>query len=529
MARDPNQIDRSPLVPLTSRRELLGAAIAGAALLTPIARASAQIEGTAEPKSGGTLVVATNSDPGPNPLVSDAYWIHGLYAEALTSIDERGEIIPFLAERWDVSPDAQTYTFTLRDGIQLHNGRPLTADDVKWSLDWIKDPANQSFYFGFLTNVTIEAPDPKTVRLTSSVPDVTLPTVAMFCTILAPESLGADGQPAQLFGTGPFIHDGYTPGEGFKTLRNNNYWRAAPYLDGVEVKNISDPLARASAVRSGSLDSVYLFDPTQRPLIADDPSLVVQPQLFPYTPTFIYNVKNPQGPMADPRVRRAIALGLNRQELMEAFVGPGGPGQLNNQPYAPDSVWRLDMRDQFLNRDLETARQLLAEAGVAGGFSTNIVVVPDFRLLAEVAQAQLSELGIQLDIEVTPDYTTQATRVKTYDWGMCFAVWYPWHDPAIQFGWFHPSQGTHYGGGYANEAFAGLLDQARTVTDVPARKALYVQALTKLFYEDVVMVFLFTYNALSVNRSEVRGYDAAIPHLNPASDGFGLRMAWLDR
>lgn len=531
MIRDPYRSDRSPQSSRVSRRAVLGgAAASGAALLAPLGpTAAAQSESTPEPKRGGTFVVATNSDPGPNPLVSDAYWIHGLYAEALTSIDEKGQIVPFLAEGWDVSPDVTTFTFTLRDSITLHNGRPLTSDDVKWSLERIKDPANQSFYGGFLANVTIDAPDSKTVRLTSSVPDVTLPAVAMFCPVVAPESFSAEGTPGQLIGTGPFVFDEYIAGEEIRTHRNDAYWRGAPYLDGVVVKTVPDPQARATALRSGSVDSVYLFAATQTPLIADDPSLMMQRQLFPYTTTLIFNVKNPQGPLADPRVRRAVALGLDRQEMLDAFVGPGGPGQVANQPYGPDDFWRLDLPDEFVSRDVDSARQLLAEAGVADGFSTSVMSVPDFRILAEVAQAQLSELGIQVEIEINPDFASEATRAAQYDWAMDASVWYPWFDPAIQFGWFNPSLGSFYAGGYADPEFGGLLDEARSITDVPTRKSLYIQAMNKLFHQDVVMLFLFTYNAVTVTRGDVRGYNAAIPHLNPASDGFGLRAAWLDR
>lgn len=519
----------------SSRRQILAATAAGAAsaVWLPGSLAGRSAIGgvaqaqTAEPKRGGTIIVSSNYDPGPDPQASYYFWIHGGYAETLTSINAKGEIIPFLAERWEASPDARVYTFFLREGVTFHNGRPLTADDVAWSLDRVKNPDTLATLGPQLAAVTVEAVDPRTVRLTSAQPDAALPAVVAMTLITAPESMGADGQLGKPIGTGPFVFDRYVAGQELRLTRNDAYWRPGPYLDGVVYQQIADYSARTNAVRSETVDLLLGYPPIELPLVADNPDFVVQTHAFPYPVHVAFNMANPPKPLDDVRVRRAVLLALDRQELLQSQEGEDGPGRVDNQPYGPDSVWRLGLPDPFQPRDVDAARQLLAEAGVPDGFLTTVLAYPETRLLAEVAQAQLREVGVEIEIDVSPDWATFTTKIQQYNHGFVFDGFFYWYDPAIHYGWYDPERQSFFAGGYAKPAFAQLLDEARATTDVAERKQRYVRALTLLANEDVAAVDLFASGLVAVMRSDVKDLDVGVNHLNPAEGG--LRNAWLDR
>lgn len=527
-----------PRFPDVSRRDLLAIAttlVGGVLVGAPKVSASprdaaperAVLTQDGAPVTGGTLTLASSSDPGADPQASFYFWVNGAYAETLTSINTRGEIIPFLAERWEVSPDARVYTFDLRDGVTFHNGRVLTAADVKWSLERIKDPATMSVLGAQLANATVEAVDPRTVRITSTVGDAALPAALAMALILAPESV-VDGAMGRPIGTGPFVFDSYSAGQELHLKRNDAYWRSKPFLDEVVYKTIVDDTAQVDALRSGSIDVSINLPVIELPLVEADSRLTVQNHAFPSPYHIAFNTKSPQAPLDDVRVRRAIVLALNRQELLEVTVGRGGPGSIDNQPYGSDSTWRLDLLDPFLTQDLGQAQQLLAEAGVPDGFSTTLAAYPGTRLLAEVAQAQLARVGIDVEIDMAPDNPTYLANIQEYDYGFTFDQFFFWYDPAIHYGWYDPLNGSgFFAGGYGNPAFSQLLQEARGTTDIAVRKNLYAQALTLLANEDVAAVDLFVRGSVAVLSDRVHGFQIGVNHLNSAEDG-GLKDTWVD-
>src|SRR5262249_23821838 len=155
---------------------------------------------------GGTLRISDSIDATAlDPQVSNQINVFSAYVEGLTSVDAAGEVQPFLATSWEASPDARTYTFTLRDGVHFHNGRAMTADDVVWALERIKDPNTVAQRGNDLRDLSFAATDPRTVRVTSAQPNAAVPALMASCSILAPESVGDDGAMTQPIGTGPFV------------------------------------------------------------------------------------------------------------------------------------------------------------------------------------------------------------------------------------------------------------------------------------------------------------------------------------
>src|SRR5262249_39331271 len=154
--------------------------------------------------------------------------------------------------------------------------------------------------------------------------------------------------------------------------------------------------------RSATVDVAASINPTDLPLIASDPQITTALTTANIAGHVSFNWPSPPKPLDDVRVRQAIAHALNKSELVVAAVGAGGPGQVNNQLWSERDTWRLPVDDPFAAQDLDEARRLLAEAGVPDGFSTNVVTVFDGRPPAEVIQAQLRQIGIEVEIDFAP-------------------------------------------------------------------------------------------------------------------------------
>jgi peptide/nickel transport system substrate-binding protein len=520
--------------PMGRRAVLAGATGLCGALTLPLDGrrwAVARQDAAATPKPGGTLRLADSIDATDvDPQKSNEIYVFYAYVEGLTSIGDGGEVLPLLATEWQASPDAREYTFRLRERVPFHSGREVTADDVKWSLDRIKDPATVAQRGNDLRNVTVEVVDPLTVRLTLDRPNAAVPALMASCFVLAPESVGADGIVAEPIGTGPFVFQSWRPEQEIRCRRNPSYWQEGqPYLDEIVYQIIPDPVARLTALRSGTIDVAANFAATDLPLLAGDESIVTQLTTANIAGHLSFNMRQPKPPLDDVRVRRAIALALNKAELVVAAVGEGGPGQVNNQLWSEGHFWRLAVDDPFAEPNLDEARRLLAEAGVADGFAADLLTVFDGRPPAEVIQAQLRRIGIEAEVDYAPDFTSYVDRLQRDDYAMLYDSSYPRDDPAYTFTFFestNPSNTIYYGS-YANPAVDALLAEAVATLDVEARKRAYAAALSTIQNEDVANVFVLSRQAVWGSRSDVRGFTPGRGPLHRT--GGGLAQTWLSR
>lgn len=507
------------------------AALTSTALVAMVAPASTPTTSgaTEMPRPGGTLTVSDSIDvTSVDPQVSNELGILYTYAEGLTGLSDAGELKPFLARSYEASTDAKSYLFRLRDGVKLHNGRTLTADDVKWSLERIKNPDTKAFRGNDLKAITVDVLDPLTVRIALPQPNAALPAILASCFILAPESAGADGKVTKPIGTGPFAFESWTPGQELRLGKHATYWRERmPYLDAVVYKPIPDSAARLTALRSGAVDIAASIAATDLPLIARDMAIKTQFTTPNIVSHLTFNTKNPVKPLDDPRVRRAVALVLDKRQFVVTAVGDNGPGRVNNQFWDDGDFWRLAVPDPFAMPDEAGAKRLLAEAGVSG-FSTNIVTWSSGRPLAEVAQARLRMLGITAQIDFLPDFASYLDRLKKYDYGMVLDSAFPRDDPAALMSfWDSQNANNLYRGGYGNPKVDMALAEANATADPAARKAAFARALNTVENEDVASVIVLSRKDAWANRTAVRGFTVGTGKLNRV-DG-GLAMTWLVR
>jgi peptide/nickel transport system substrate-binding protein len=301
-----------------------------AATEAPAAEEAAMAE-EGGPKVGGTLRAAFQNEWAglDNHTVSSysSYQILNNVVEGLTFFDDELNLVPWLAESWEQSEDGLTWTFKLREGVKFHNGREMTADDVKWSFERLIDPATGAGNAARVgpPETQIEVIDPYTVAITHPEPFGIFPQSLGFdksTGIVAQESLEDDGTIAVPIGTGPFK---ISEVEGTTRLlleKHDEYWQEGlPYLDAIEITPIPDDTVRETALRGGEVDWILAIAPQNFDSLNDDPNIVVAtaPQLsYDYI-----GINLTREPFSDVRVRQAIALALDRQELCDAgFFGP---------------------------------------------------------------------------------------------------------------------------------------------------------------------------------------------------------------
>lgn len=467
-----------------------------------------------EPVPGGTLRVAFQNDwESLDPHVTSSYSSYQILnnvLEGLTYYDDELNLVPWLAESWEQSEDGLTWTFKLREGVMFSNGRELTAEDVKFSFERLIDPATGS---GNAPRVgppetVIEAVDTYTVAVTHPEPFGIFPQSLGFdksTGIIAQESLEDDGSINVPIGSGPFQIaevDGTTR---VLLTKNENYWQdGLPYLDAVEITPIPDDTVRETALRGGEVDWVLAIAPQNFEMLNQDPDVVVAtaPQLsYDYI-----GINLTREPFDNPLVRQAIATAIDRDQLCEAgffgicdaIEGPIGKGSPWYFGYAP------------YGRDVEKAKELLAEAGYPDGFEMELLPTVQYGetvRAAQVLQQQLAEIGIQAEI-FAPEWSEWLELEGNFQYDAYICSWNGLID-ADQYYYLQHRTGLVFNfTGYSNEQFDQLVDEGRSISDFDERYEIYKQA-DQILVDDAPYVYMY-------NKQEVRAY-------SPTVQGFTVR------
>ncbi len=361
------------------------------------------------PQRGGAVrgvcvAALTSLDPQSTQLgVCDRVAYDALYNQ-LIRINTAGEILPEIAESWDVSDDGLTYTFQIRSGVIFHDGTALDAEAVTFSIDRMRDPASESPVAGQLTAIeAVNAVDDQTVEIVLSGFNAPfLSTLAGASTIVSPAAVAEYGDDYRFnaVGSGPFKLVSWTPGDEAVLERNENYWEIGadgeplPYLDGIVLTGIEDNTVRLLNLQSGEFDLNERVLPRDVPTIESDSDLKVIETVSATAYTVTFNTSQP--PFDDVRLRLAAQAALRPDALIENLSE--GVGYYANFPFPLDAWYWVEQPRQTYDPDL--ARQLLAEAGYPDGLDvvyTHINRTVDAQM-AQIVQAMLAQVGINIEI-----------------------------------------------------------------------------------------------------------------------------------
>jgi len=425
---------------VTVRRKLLVLALVLGVVATACGGGSSDggppaAQPASEPDLNATIRVGANEDQW-TVSGTGAKATHFMYVtnqnvyEPLIYLGSDYTLRPALATAWTLQPDGKTWRFTLRRGVTFHDGTPFTADDVVWS--WgqrqaegrtLSTAANtlHPTPTGFNPDA-VKKVDDFTVDFTPINPNLRLPEQ-----IVHPEGQivknGAHNDTPPYAGTGPYKYVSYVEKQTAVFERNDSYWGDKPKVKRFEIRFIPDPVARLQALKSGQVDFVYDLPPDATKNLDNDPNFKVV-KSAPGRNHLIYINVRPERITAEKAVREAVAYSLDRNAYVSVVLeGNGEPGRW----MAPKSVLGTSADSvAAIPRDLGRARSVLDQAGWRAGADgmrskdgkpLKLILlgqqeVPEAALL--VIQANLKEVGIDVELKKTPDV---ATRNSLYNQG----------------------------------------------------------------------------------------------------------------
>ena len=490
----------------------------------------------AQPQTGGVLRVGMQTDPvGLDPHITNATasrnMLENVY-DTLVMFDSSLQIVPGLAESWTASDDGLTWTFTLRDGVTFHDGTPLTATDVKFSIQRITDPDIASPRADdFAVVESIETPDESTVVMNLSEPfSPLLSKLAATLNVIVSEDAVAEFGDLQenVVGTGPFRFVEYLPQTRMVLERNDDFWgtdadgNALPYLDGIEFVFYPDPTARTTAIQTGNADFIEYVPAADVEILRADPNVEVVGGLSANFRSIYFNVE--REPFDDVNVRRALSYAIDEQAVVDlALFGTGGVPATGTT--IPSSNYYGVTDSPYVGQDLEAAREALAASSHPDGFTFDLYVTSTYDFLrtpAEVIQSNLAEIGVTVNI-VAEDWSIYLPKALEGDFSATILGESGQSDPDdFLFNVFYTDNGGNFGN-FSNPALDALLEEGRQVSDQEARREIYVEA-QDIILDQAPHTFLFHSSQYEALRPDVRGFE----HF-PNTSYLGLRTTWLDR
>jgi peptide/nickel transport system substrate-binding protein len=471
----------------------------------------------ATPIKGGTVVYLSSKIPSMNPLHS-AYEVGLVTSQlfaSLTRMDENSKIAPYLADSWDVSGDGKTYTFFLNKKAQFHDGKPVTSEDVAFSLDVVRN--NHRFgaqMFGAIEGY--EFPDTKTlvVRLSRPHGPLLLAATNPRQLPIMPKHIYGNveefmNQPAHKnpVGSGPFVISNRKTNEYTSIVRNENHFvDGLPYLDKIIYQNVQDKTAKRIGLRQNQFQ-LARTDSVMRYSDIKQFSKIKHLDLTQYRgidgANIVLEFNNRKKPLNNKKVRQAISYAVDRSTLSNVLHG--GFTKPSKSPFPSTNVFFNDQL-KAIPLDLVKANKLLDEAGYpkkSDGmrFELNLIYIappasPDFNSLpAEFIAAGLKKVGIKVRLEPQQGFAGWAKRSAAWDFDMSINWPGDKTDPAIGISRLYvcdniKNQAYTNTSGYCNEALDKIFVEAAQEADTEKRRALYHQ-VQDILLEDMPMLWIF--------------------------------------
>lgn len=513
-------------------------------------------DGTADKKENEKeIVVATNSETGgldPAGMIALTYLAYSVSAlDELLTYNEAGEIEYRAAESYEVNDDSTVWTFHLRKDAEWSDGTPVTADDFINTMVRSLDPKSGNGYANYLypiknaeaiyngeadaDSLGVKAVDDNTLEFTLEKPCVyfldllRLPVYTPSCVKYADEvGSGWDKDPKTSVANGPFYLDEYVPEQYFVLKKNEKYWNADKVkLDKITYRFFDDQQSMASAYETGEVDVAPALQSSVMELYEGKDDLVITDTI---ATRYIYpnlNVK----PLDDVRVRKAINLGINREELCSMVGADTEPTVNFIAKYMKDKQsggYFVDGAEPPFEENLEEAKKLLAEAGYPDGkgFPKLTYNYPSLEMDSDTAQVLQEQLkkNLNIDIELNAqELQVNYTERKAGNFDLCRMNWTAdFADPYTYLSMLL-SNGTYNCSGIRDEKYDALVEQSDTEKDPVKRAELMHQAEQLAVGEEFYIIPLYSMKSCNLIRPEIKGITQI-----PATGALEYRYAELE-
>ena len=408
------------------------------------------------------------------------------------------QVVPSLAESWEISDDGTVYTFTLADGAVFSNGDPVTADDVVFSFNRLKNVVGNPSFLAE-TVASVEAPDEKTVVLTLEQPDPSILAKLVFGGYSVVNKAEAEAQGAtdsedaatadtaeewfnqNSAGSGAYVLESWEPGVETVLVRNENYWGEPAAIERVIIRNIPEAATQKIQLEAGDIDIAMDLSSDQVPSLQENADVAVYEGLSD-TLIFLKGNQDPEigGPASDPLVMEAVRNAIDYEGVRLLSGG---------QAASPASMLPVGFLGAYeanagITRDVEKAQALLAEAGYADGLDIEIAY-PDFTYagvnfgtFAQKVQADLNEAGFNATLAPAEvQVALEAYRQGTEPFGLW--LWLPDYRDSLDYVEFLPDgvvgTRTNWTEETADEEILALRDALKVETDDEARAAMFAE------------------------------------------------------
>ncbi len=511
------------------------AACGGDTATTTTAGGVATTQGGGTPQAGGLFRMGTQTPASAlDPILMQDLGTYGLIAmsfEYLLALADDGGLAPGLAESWSANDDATIWTFNLRQGVKWHDGSDFTSADVAATMDRIAEGNIGGLTAGgFLAAGAVDASDPAVAVVQLNKPNGNLPALLSLYNAQTPITpvnyeIGTTLD-AVKNGTGPFKLVDFDASTGATYEKNPDWWGGNPSLDTVEFQFFDDLATNISAAVSGAVDGVIQFQVIGGDALLNDSNFVVLE-----TPTANHReiwMRVDQGQFTDKRVRQALAYTFDRPKMVEVLYK--GKAVVANDHVVAPFFEGFDASQEQRPRDIEMAKQLLADAGLPDGFSAtlNHADFQEIPQLAQLIQAGAAEAGINLTLagesldtfygnawcpgEPASPPCSGATELGIVDYG---------HRPTpdVYFNNALTSNAIWNSSQYASSEFDGLVDEYSAAADVSA-KTTALGKIQRLLTDEVPVGLAYFYNYLSAHSKDFTGIQVSAlghPYLGKAS------------
>ena len=474
---------------------------------------------------GGTIRIAQNVPAASvDPVkIADGGGITVISQVAETLVLSGGDLTarPVLAESWSPNKDGTVWTFKLRKGVKFHNGKEMKADDVVASLDRLADPDNGSNALSALSGVLSKGgtrkADDYTVEFHLDAANGNFPyyvSTDNYNAVILPADYKGDFE-QNMIATGPFKLEKYTPKVGASFVRNDDYWGGKPLPDRVEIGFYSDYQPQILALQSGQIDIIEQIPVLQGVGLLNDPNVDIIST--PSTAHQQVHMRTDLDPFKDKRVRRAIALCLDRPKLVQGLM-KGRAKIGNDSPFAsafPSSDPDIKQRE----KNIAEAKQLLEAAGMKNGFKTTLTTekyleIPDYAVLIQNA---VKEIGGDITVNVLDQgaYYGDAVYGKS-----------PWLDsdmgitdyghrgvPNVFLAAPLKSDGTWNSAHFKNKEYDALVTGYVASLDLESQRAAAGKIQT-LLLDETPILFTYFYDFLTATKKGATGVEpTAMSHL----------------
>lgn len=484
---------------------------------------SGSAAGGAKAVYGGSVTFAMNSDiSNMDPMLSglfvDRHLMYAMY-DSLVRVTPKGEIIPWLATKWTISPDGLTYTFNLRTDVKYHDGTAFDAASAKWNLDRYR-LTKESLRLGELAPVdSVTAVDAATLKVVLKTPSAPFLSVlvdrsGMMLSQKTVEAGGADfTRKAFNAGSGPFILTEAVKDDHYTFKKNPNWWGTAangdklPYLDQVIIKPITDGDVRLTNVRTGQVQATNAVTGKDVPTVKADNTLVYQE-----IPGIGYNSMVPNRSAGfifnDARYVQAVDYAMDRDELLNKGpaqgVGTVAYGQIAPSHFAFDPNFK-----PFAKPDIAKAKSLVAAVGKGNLTFELLVSSGDAATLqfAQLLQSELAKADITMNIKTLLFNDIVTLQQKHQQAGMTLVGWSGRIDPDGNVYDFNYTGRPNNDSAYSNKQVDTLLDQTRTATDSAKRKDLFLQVQQITMVDDPSRIVYSYVAAQLLTAKAVQGFN----------------------